>query len=258
LTTNIHTVALFFFFQILLSNALAEEARVAVATNFFSTLKEIIVNFEHDTDHTVVLSSGSTGKLYAQIQHGAPFDVFFAADAKRPKLLEEKSLAVRGSRFTYAVGRLTLWSPEPERVKGEGKAVLVNGKFDHLAIANPRTAPYGAAAHHVLEGLNLYHRLKDRIVYGENIGQTFQFVFSRNAQLGFVALSQVLDPKINGAGSRWDVPEHLHDPLQQHAVLLVKGEHNKAAKALFDYVKGDKARTIITGFGYGVEESEDH
>jgi molybdate transport system substrate-binding protein len=152
----------------------------------------------------------------------------------------------------YAVGRLTLWSPDSNAVYGDGQAVLSDGHFNHLAIANPKTAPYGRAAEQILSKLGLWESLKDRMVQGENIGQTFQFVFSKNAQLGFVALSQVLDPKINGSGSRWNVPTSLHDPLAQEAVLLVAGQTNAAAKAFLDYVQGDKSLAIIERFGYGL------
>lgn len=251
--TRIHIFALLAFFHILLTTASAEEVRVAVAANFRAALSEIVKLFERDTRHTALVSSGSSGKFYAQINHGAPFDVFFSADVARPQLMEEEGLAVPGSRFTYAIGRLTLWSPDPNIIKGEGLTVLSNGPFEHLAMANPKTAPYGAAAKHILEALGLWNHLKGRIVQGENIGQAFHFVYSQNAQLGFVALSQVLGPKINGAGSRWDVPENLHEPLRQQAILLITGQQNKAATAFLDYVKGPKARTIIEQFGYGLE-----
>ena len=250
---RIHTFVYIAFFQILLTNAAADEVRVAVAANFLSTLNEIVQNFERETGHTVMISSGSSGKLFAQVKHGAPFDVFLSADSARPRLMEEEGLAVHGSRFTYAVGRLTLWSADPHLIRGDGTLVLENGNFQHLAIANPKTAPYGVAARKTLQGLGLWDQVKDRIVQGENIGQTFQFVFSQNAQMGFVSLSQVLDPKINGAGSRWDVPANLYDPLNQQAVLLIQGQHNKAAIAFLNYVKGTKARNIIERFGYGLE-----
>lgn len=243
---------LMFFFYCCLTTAAAEEVRVAVASNFFGTMNEIIMNFQGDTGHTVVVSSGSSGKLYAQIKNGAPFDVFFSADPKRTTLLEEEGLAVKGSRFVYAVGRLTLWSPDSSVVHGDTQRILSDGHFEHLAIANPKTAPYGMAAEQTLKKLGLWESLKDRIVQGENIGQTFQFVFSKNAQLGFVALSQVLDPKINGSGSRWDVPTSFHDPLEQEAVLLMTGKENVVAKAFLDYVQGVKGRAIIEQFGYGV------
>jgi len=253
--TKIPILALLVFLQLLLTTASAEEVHVAVAANFRLTLREIVKNFERDTTHTVLINSGSSGKFYAQIKHGAPFDVFFSADVMRPQRIEEEGLAVPGSRFTYAIGRLTLWSPDPNMIKGEGLTVLSSGLFEHLAMANPKTAPYGTAAKRTLETLGLWHHIQGRIVQGENIAQAFHFVYSQNAQLGFMALSQVLDPKINGAGSRWDVPEHLHNPLRQQAILLIHGQHNTAAQAFLDYVKGPNARTIIEQFGYGLEES---
>jgi len=253
MNSRIRIVMLAIFFHVFANAAVAGEVRVAVATNFRTTLQEIVAGFEEDTGRTVAVSSGSSGKLYAQIRHGAPFDVFLSADVERPKLMEEEGLAVRGSRFTYAVGRLTLWSADPNTIKSDGASALSNGRIEHLAIANPKTAPYGAAAQRTLQALGLWNGLKSRIVQGENIGQTFQFVFSRNAQLGFVALSQVLDPKIKGTGSRWDVPAKYHAPLRQQAVLLVRGKNNEAAKAFLGYVKGPKARKIIERFGYGIE-----
>lgn len=231
----------------------AEEVRVAVAANFLATLNEIAINFERDTGHTAVVSSGSSGKLYAQIKNGAPFDVFLSADATRPKLLEQEGLAVQGSRFAYAVGRLTLWSLGSTLIEGNGKLTLLSDDAEHVAIANPKTAPYGAAAKEALQALGLWERVRDRLVRGENIGQTFHFVFSRNAQMGFVALSQVLDPKVNGAGSRWDVPTHLYAPIRQQAVLLRTGQRHEIARAFLDYVKGAKSRDIIERFGYGLE-----
>lgn len=241
------------FFHALLTTVSAEEVRIAVAANFQSTLSEIATHFEKSSGHTTLISSGSSGKLYAQIKHGAPFDVFFSADAIRPRLIEEEGLAMPGSRFTYAVGRLTLWSPDPDMLKNDGPTALSNGRFEHLAIANPKTAPYGTAAQKTLVALGLWNHVKDRIVQGENIGQTFHFVFSQNAQLGFVARAQVMDPKVKGSGSRWDVPENLHEPLSQQAVLLIHGKQNEAAKAFLDYFKGPKARTIMERFGYELE-----
>lgn len=231
----------------------AEEVRVAVAANFLTTLNEIATNFERDTGHTAVVSSGSSGKLYAQIKNGAPFDVFFSADVTRPKLLEEEGFAVQGSRFAYAVGRLTLWSHGTTKIEGNGKSALLSDDVEHVAIANPKTAPYGAAAKEALQALGLWERVRDRLVRGENIGQTFHFVFSKNAQLGFVALSQVLNPKVNGAGSRWDVPAHLYAPIRQQAVLLRTGQRHEVARAFLDYVKGAKSRDIIERFGYVLE-----
>lgn len=253
MTMKIFLFTLLILFHILLTTTSAGEIRVAVAANFKSTLNEIVAHFKENTGHTTLISTGSSGKFYAQIKHGAPFDVFFSADVIRPQLIEEEGLAVPGSRFTYAVGRLTLWSPDPHMLKNDGPMVLSKSRFEHLAIANPKTAPYGTAAQHTLQALELWHHVKDRIVQGENIGQTFHFVFSKNAQLGFVARSQVMDPKINGAGSRWDVPADLHKPLRQQAVLLAHGQHNEAAKAFLEYVKSPEARTIIKRFGYGLE-----
>ncbi len=198
--------------------ASAGEVHVAVAANFRAALSEIVKTFERTTGHTALVSSGSSGKFYAQIKHGAPFDVFLSADVTRPQLIEEEQLAVPGSRFTYAVGRLTLWSTDSNMLKTDGPTVLSKVHFDHLAIANPKTAPYGTAAQQTLQALGVWNHVKDRLVQGENIGQTFHFVFSHNAQLGLVARSQVVDPIINGTGSRWDVPEDLHEPLRQQAV----------------------------------------
>ena len=233
--------------------SVAEEVRVAVAANFLATLNTIATNFEQDRGHTTVVSSGSSGKLYAQIKNGAPFDVFFSADVMRPKLLEEEGFAVPGSRFTYAVGRLTLWHPGSVVIEGNEQSVLLSDDVRHVAIANPKTAPYGAAAKEALQALGLWEQIQDRLVRGENIGQTFHFVFSRNAQLGFVALSQVLGSKVNGSGSRWDVPMHLYAPIRQQAVLLRSGQRQEVARAFLDYVKGVGSRNVIERFGYGLE-----
>ncbi len=250
---RILTMILFGLLHGFLVTVSANEVRVAVATNFKITLNAIAADFERTTEHTVLISSGSSGKFFAQIQHGAPFDVFFSADVTRPELLEEAGLAVPGSRFTYAIGHLTLWSPNSNMLKNDGPTVLSSGQFTHLAIANPKTAPYGAAAEQTLKNLELWNHVKNRIVRGENIGQTFHFVFSENAQLGFVARAQVLDPKINGVGSRWDVPADLHEPIRQQAALLLHGEDNEAAKTFLDYVQDPQARMIIKKFGYELE-----
>lgn len=233
--------------------SIAEEVRVAVAANFLATLNSIATKFEQDSGHTAVVSSGSSGKLYAQIRNGAPFDVFFSADAMRPKLLEEEGLAIPGSRFTYALGRLTLWHPGYAMIEGNEQSILLRSAVRHVAIANPKTAPYGVAAKETLQALGLWERVQDRLVRGENIGQTFHFVFSKNAQLGFVALSQVLGPRVNGSGSRWDVPAHLYAPIRQQAVLLRNAERNEAARAFLAYVQGAASRSIIERFGYGLE-----
>lgn len=248
---KIHSFLFFLFLTVHPAASVAEEVRVAVAANFLATLNEIMTIFEQDRGHTAVVSSGSSGKLYAQIKNGAPFDVFFSADVMRPKLLEEEGFAVPGSRFTYAVGRLTLWGPA--MIKGNGISMALSDHVEHVAIANPKTAPYGAAAKEALQALGLWEQVQDRLVRGENIGQTFHFVFSKNAQLGFVALSQVLGPKVNGSGSRWDVPTHLHAPIRQQAVLLRPGQRQEVARAFLNYVKGVRSRNVIERFGYGLE-----
>lgn len=250
---RLHRLLFLLFLTICPATGAAEEVRVAVAANFLATLNEIATNFEGDTGHTAVISSGSSGKLYAQIRNGAPFDVFFSADVMRPALLEEEGLAVQGSRFAYAVGRLTLWSRASTLIEGNGASTLLSDAVEHVAIANPKTAPYGVAAREALQALGFWERVQDRLVRGENIGQTFHFVFSKNAQLGFVALSQVLDPKVNGSGSRWDVPAHLYAPIRQQAVLLRAGQRHEVARAFLDYVKGAKSRGVIERFGYGLE-----
>lgn len=193
---------------------------------------------------------GSTGKLYAQILHGAPFDILLAADQERPLLLERAGLAVPGSRRTFAIGRLTLWSADPERVQGDVPELLAAGSFRRLAMANPDLAPYGAAAREVLTGLGLYGALDKKIVTAENIGQTYAMVATGNAEIGFVAASGV---RSTGEGSRWDVPADLHAPIRQDAVLLSRAENNVAALAFLDFLQTDGARAIISGYGYGVD-----
>lgn len=234
------------------STAQAEQVQVAVAANFVPPFKEIAAEFQKATGHTAELSAGSSGKFYAQIKNGAPFEVFFSADDERPKLLEEEGLGVKGSRFTYAIGRLVLWSPDPELVKGE--QTLQSDTFKHLAMANPKTAPYGMAAMQAMTNLKVWDRLQPKIVQGENLGQTSGFIQSGNAELGFLALSQVLDPALKGKGSRWDVPTSLHDPIAQDVVLLMKGQSNPAAKALMDFVRSPQGLQIIERYGYDVKK----
>lgn len=226
--------------------AAAGEIRVAVASNFAAPLRAIAERFEATADHRVTLIPGSTGKHYAQIRNGAPFDAFFAADAERPQHLEEEGLVVPGSRFTYAVGALILWSPRPNTVDPEGR-ILEHGDFRYLAIANPGLAPYGRAAREVLQARGLWETLQGRLVRGENIGQAHQFVRSGNAELGFMARSQVIHPGRPVAGSSWHVPHNLHSPVEQQAVLL---NDNPAATAFLLFVRGDDALTIIHGYGY--------
>ncbi len=228
------------------SRVLAGEIRVAVASNFMPTAKQLARQFEADSGHSIKLASGSTGKLYAQIRNGAPFEAFFAADVKRPELLEQQGSALPGSRFTYAVGKLVLWSPRADLVDQEGE-VLKSGDFRFLALANPRLAPYGRAAEQVLRKLERWHGLQQRLVRGENIGQTFQFVKSGNAALGFVARSQLHRSGKPIQGSVWEVPQTLYQPLQQQAVLL---KQNDAAQAFLDFVRSDQGRQIIRQSGY--------
>jgi molybdate transport system substrate-binding protein len=231
--------------------AYADQVQVAVAANFIPPFKEIAAKFEKTTGHSVQVSAGSSGKFYAQIKNGAPFEVFFSADDERPKRLEDEGLGVKGSRFTYAVGRLVLWSPDPGLVTGE--QTLRTAKFQHLAMANPKTAPYGLAAMQAMMKLGVWESLQSRIVQGENLGQTIGFIESGNAELGFVAFSQVLDPALKSKGSRWDVPMNLHDPIAQDVVLLTKGQSNPAAKALMEFMRGPQARTVIERYGYEVK-----
>ena len=230
-------------------SAQADEVRVAVAANFATPLKTLAAEFEKDTGHTLALSAGATGKLYAQIKSGAPFDVFLSADDETPARLEKEGDAVAGSRFTYAVGRLMLWSAQPNTVDAQG-AVLKTGNFKHLALAAPHLAPYGAAAVQTLTQLGLLTALQPRFVQGESIGQTYSFVASGNAELGFVALSQVFENGKISKGSGWIVPASLHEPLRQDAVLLVRARDKVAARALLTFLKSEKARGLIRAFGY--------
>lgn len=229
--------------------ALADEVQVAVAANFTAPIQAIAKDFEKDTGHKLVASFGATGQFYAQIRNGAPFEVFLAADDSTPAKLEQEKAVVPGSRFTYAIGKLALWSPKDGYVDAKGE-VLKKGGFQHLSIANPKTAPYGLAATQVLDKLGLKDKLTGKIVEGQNIGQAYQFVSSGNAELGFVALSQIYkDGKVT-AGSAWIVPADLYEPIRQDAVILEKGKDNAAAKALVDYLKGPKAAAVIKAYGY--------
>lgn len=228
--------------------AFAEQVLVAVAANFVPPFREIAIEFEAATGHGVRVAAGSSGNFYSQIKNGAPFDVFFSADTERPKLLEEEGLGVKDSRVTYAVGRLALWSLTPSLVKGAD--TLNSQHFKHLAIANPKTAPYGAAAMQTMQKLGVWDNLQPRIVTGENLGQTMGFIESGNAELGFVALSQVLDPKLKGKDARWDVPTELHEPIKQDMILLTKGKDNPAARALMEFMGGPQAKAVIGRYGY--------
>ncbi|WP_397448085.1 molybdate ABC transporter substrate-binding protein [Pseudomonas sp. NA-150] len=232
-----------------MGSALADEVQVAVAANFTAPIQAIAKDFEKDTGHKLVAAYGATGQFYTQIKNGAPFEVFLAADDTTPAKLEKEGDIVPGSRFTYATGKLALWSAKEGYVDDQG-AVLKANQFQHLSIADPKAAPYGLAATQVLEKLKLTEATKDKIVTGQNITQAYQFVSTGNAELGFVALSQIYkDGKVT-SGSAWLVPANLHDPIKQDAVILNKGKNNAAAKALVEYLKGPKAAAVIKSYGY--------
>ncbi len=215
--------------------------------------KRLQADFEQASDHTLDFVAGSTGKLYAQIINGAPFDVLLAADQERPRRLEDAGLAVRGSRQTYAAGRLVLWSPDPQRLQGDGATVLRTGDFRSLAIANPRLAPYGGAAVETLQALNVYADVRDCIVMGENVGQAYAMVASGNAELGLVALSSVESRGEARSGSHWIVPPGPYAPIRQDGILLARGSNNPAARAFLQFLRSPPARELIERFGYGVD-----
>jgi len=224
----------------------ASTLRVAVASNFTTAVRAIAESFEAKTGHRVTLIFGSTGKHYAQIRNGAPFDAFFAADIRRPELLEKEGVALPGTRFTYAVGKVVLWSPEAGYVDMEG-TVLKGASFRHLAIANPKLAPYGKAAQEVLQKLGLWDELGGRLVRGQDITQTLQFVRSGNAELGFVAYSQLVRPGRPIEGSWWPVPQTLYTPIEQQAVLL---RQSTVGAAFLAFARSEEALEIIHGYGY--------
>ena len=227
----------------------AAQVNVAVAANFTAPMQKIAVAFEQESGHRLVLSFGSTGRFYAQISNGAPFNVLLSADDETPARLEKEGLSVAGTRFTYAIGRLVLWSNQPGLVDPAG-AVLRKGSFDKIAIADPRLAPYGAAAMETLAKLGLQTTLAPRFVQGESITQAFQYVATANAALGFVALSQVMAEGKIRDGSAWVVPASMHAALRQDAVLLANAKGNPAAVALMAYLQSDRARAIIRSYGY--------
>ncbi|WP_372826481.1 molybdate ABC transporter substrate-binding protein [Polaromonas sp.] len=228
---------------------LAGDVQVAVAANFTAPMKIIAADFEKDTGHKVVLTFGATGRFYAQITNGAPFEVFLSADDDAPKKLEQAGAAVSGSRFTYATGKLALWSAQPGLVDAQGE-VLKKGNFRKLAIAAPKLAPYGAAAMETIRQLGLQAALAPKLVTGESIGQAFSFVATGNAEIGFVALSQVVEGGKLRSGSAWLVPDNLHAPIRQDAALLTRGKDNPAARQLMAFLKTNKARAVIRSFGY--------
>lgn len=241
--------------SLLLAPVVADDTiTVAVASNFASAAQELAEQFTADAGIDVRLSYGSTGKLYAQIINGAPYDVFLAADAERPALLEASGHGVPGTRETYAIGALVLWSRDPVARGRDCRDLLANGDFAHLALANPATAPYGKAARETLEALDLWDRVKDRAVFGESITQTLQFVATGNATLGFVAMSQLASPDLPEASCSWHVPPGLHGLLQQQRVLLTRSEDSDAARQFIEFIDEDAAREIIARHGYRVAE----
>jgi molybdate transport system substrate-binding protein len=232
----------------------AGTVHVAVASNFTKPMKVIAANFEEVTGHRALVSYGSSGKLLGQIRHGAPFEIFLSADQDKPDKVEADNLAVPNSRFTYAIGKLVLWSADENTVDEEGEVLKSDG-FQHIAIANPITAPYGRAAIQTMETLELAETLKDKIVQGESISQTKEFVSSSNAELGFVALSQITKDGEITEGSAWQIPDDLYSPIKQDAILLKNGENNEAAKALYAYLKSDDVQAMIQSFGYDLVDS---
>ncbi|ARS51039.1 molybdate ABC transporter substrate-binding protein [Ectopseudomonas mendocina] len=227
----------------------AGEVKVAVAANFTAPLQAIAPAFEKATGHKLVASFGATGQFYAQIKNGAPFDVLLAADDTTPARLEHEGASVLGSRFTYAIGSLVLWSADAAYLDGTD-AALQAGQFRHLSLANPKAAPYGLAAMQVLDKLGLSEAVKSKLVEGQNITQAHQFVFTGNAELGFVALSQVYKDGQVSSGSAWIVPEAMYEPIRQDAVILRQGASNPAAAALVEYLQGAEAARVIESFGY--------
>lgn len=227
----------------------AAEVTVAVASNFSVPMRKIAQNFEVESGHKVRLSFGSTGGFYAQIKNGGPFQILVSADRETPAKLEKEAFGVAGSSFTYAVGKLVLWSRQPNLVDPQGQ-ILKLGQFQKLAIANPKLAPYGAAAMETLQNLGLANELRLKLVQGENINQAFQFVETENAQIGFVAMSQIYTQGKLTHGSAWMVPANLYKPIQQDAVLLLAGQGNVAAIALMNYLKSPTAKAIMLEHGY--------
>jgi molybdate transport system substrate-binding protein len=227
----------------------ADQVQVAVASNFRAPMERVAELFKRQTGHEVVAAYGATGTLYAQIRNGAPFAVLLAADNVVPLRLENEGAAMSGSRFTYAVGALALWSPRADYVDARGQ-VLREAHFEHLAVADPKLAPYGAAAQAVMQALGVDGKLAPKLVQGQNIGQTLQFVSTGNAELGFVSLSQVWSEGKLSSGSAWIVPRELYPPIRQDAVLLNAGRDQPAARALLDFLRTPACRELIASFGY--------
>ena len=252
LNSQLKVFALLFVCQFFIgTHSMANEIRIAVASNFYPTMKAIVEefeleNYESSKINKIVLISGSSGKHYAQIINGAPFDIFFSADKARPVLLEKEGIVEHESSFTYALGKIVLWSPINEFVDSEGQ-VLYDNNFRFLAIANPKIAPYGIATKETLISMGLWNNMSKKVVRGENIAQAFQFIHSGNAKLGFVSLSQLMSPNFSLVGSFWEVPKSLYNPIEQQAVLL---RDSLLGRSFMEFVQTDKALNIISKFGY--------
>jgi molybdate transport system substrate-binding protein len=246
-----HSRLVFIFFSFFAGAVSAEDVQVAVAANFAAPMQAIAAAFEKKTGHKARLAFGSSGKFYAQIKNGAPFQVLLSADDEIPARLEREGMAVAGTRFTYAIGRLALWSASEGVVDSRGE-VLKKGDYAHLAIANPKLAPYGGAAIEVLKNRGLLEAVQPKLVQGENIAQTWQFAASGNAELGFVARSQITRGGKLSHGSAWIVPANLHPPIRQDAVVLANGRGNTAAGALMAYLRSEQAKAVIRAYGYDI------
>lgn len=232
--------------------AMAAEASVAVAANFLEPMKAIAAILEKTTGHRLTLSVGSSGKLYAQITNGAPYDIFFSADTERPALLEQAGVASEGMRWTYAKGKLVLWSADPQKIDPNGQVLKNLEAYRKIAYANPKTAPYGLAATQVLDNLGLTASTSSRLVQGESIGQTYSFIQTGNADIGFVAMSQVVRNGKLSQGSMWEIPPSLYAPIHQDAIVLKRGTHNDAALALMKLMQTPAIRDLIRSYGYGI------
>jgi molybdate transport system substrate-binding protein len=244
-----------FYFSLITLAANAESVTVAVASNFTATVYDLVTRFEAESGHSVRVSSASTGVLYAQITNGAPFDVLLAADAERPRLLETSGHGVSGSRFTYAIGHLVLWSRDPALTEGDCREQLENLGQQRLAIANPDTAPYGAAARDALMDLNLWERVQPQLVVGRNIAQTLQYVASGNASLGFIAGNQTLDERLPEATCSWRVPPEMHRAIEQQAILLRRAADNTVASEFLSFLRNAAGRAIIEQSGYTIPDA---
>lgn len=237
------------FVFMMIQFAQAEDVHVAVASNFTAPMEKIMALFSQETGHKLIISYGATAKLFTQIKNDAPFEVFLSADQEHPGKLVQEKLADPTTQFTYAIGKLALWSPKEKWIDSKG-AVLSGDQFAHLSLANPKLAPYGAAAQQVLEKLELWKKLESKLVFGENITQTYQFVSTGNAELGFISYSQIKNGSQEIKGSFWLVPQDFYSQLKQDAVLLAKGKNNQAAKKFIEFLKSSKAKTVITDYGY--------